>query len=48
MTEIAPSSGVLPGEPEHQDYFARTPWSGYCRAVVAPKVRNSARLTPTA
>jgi peptide-methionine (S)-S-oxide reductase len=25
-------------EPEHHDYFARNPWSGYCQAVIAPKV----------
>ena len=25
-------------EPEHHDYFARNPWSGYCQVVVAPKV----------
>ena len=23
---------------EHQDYFRLNPWSGYCRAVIAPKV----------
>ena len=27
-----------PAEDEHDDYFARNPWSGYCQAVVAPKV----------
>ncbi len=26
------------GEEYHQDYFAKNPWQGYCRAVVAPKV----------
>jgi peptide-methionine (S)-S-oxide reductase len=25
-------------EPEHHDYFARNPYSGYCQVVVAPKV----------
>ena len=38
VTELAPAPQFWPAEPEHQDYFARNPWSGYCRAVVAPKV----------
>jgi peptide-methionine (S)-S-oxide reductase len=38
VTELVPLTQFWPGEPEHQDYFARTPGSGYCRAVIAPKV----------
>jgi peptide-methionine (S)-S-oxide reductase len=38
VTELQPAPTFWPAEPEHQDYFARNPWSGYCRAVVAPKV----------
>ena len=38
VTEVVPLDRFWPGEPEHQDYFARNPWSGYCRVVVAPKV----------
>mgnify|MGYP001760696037 FL=1 len=38
VTELAPAPEFWPAEAEHQDYFARTPWSGYCRAVIAPKV----------
>ena len=38
VTELAPAPTFYDAEPEHQDYFARNPWSGYCRAVVAPKV----------
>jgi len=38
VTEIVPEATFWPGEAEHQDYFARNPWSGYCRAVIAPKV----------
>ena len=38
VTELAPAPEFYPAEPEHQDYFARNPWSGYCRAVIAPKV----------
>jgi peptide-methionine (S)-S-oxide reductase len=38
VTEIEPLATFWPAEPEHHNYFARNPWSGYCRAVVAPKV----------
>ena len=49
VTELKPATRFWPAEAEHQDYFARNPWSGYCRAVVAPKVAKfrktfSARL----
>ena len=37
-TELVPAGTFWPAEAEHQDYFERTPWSGYCRAVIAPKV----------
>ncbi len=38
VTEIEPLTKFWPAEPEHDDYFNRTPWSGYCRVVIAPKV----------
>ena len=38
VTEIVPLEEFWPAEEEHHNYFARNPWSGYCRAVVAPKV----------
>lgn len=38
VTELVPEAPFWPAEPEHNDYFARNPWSGYCRVVVAPKV----------
>lgn len=39
LTGNAPPLGTYwPGEAEHQDYFRINPWSGYCRAVVGPKV----------
>ncbi len=40
VTEIATLDRFWPAEDEHDDYFARNPWSGYCQAVVAPKVRK--------
>ncbi len=39
-TVVEPLGTFYPAESEHQDYFARNPWSGYCRAVVAPKVQK--------
>ena len=48
VTEILPLTQFWPAEPEHHNYFARNPWSGYCQAVVAPKVlkfrKNFAQL----
>ena len=38
VTEIAGDAVFWPAEAEHDDYFARNPYSGYCQAVVAPKV----------
>ena len=38
VTEVAPLATFYRGEEYHQDYFAKNPWQGYCRAVVAPKV----------
>jgi len=40
VTEIKPLQKFWPAEPEHHDYFNRNPWSGYCRAVIAPKVQK--------
>jgi peptide-methionine (S)-S-oxide reductase len=38
VTEIAPAPVFYRAEPEHDNYFARNPYAGYCQAVVAPKV----------
>lgn len=38
VTEVVPLDMFYRGEEYHQDYFAKNPWAGYCRAVVAPKV----------
>jgi len=38
VTELVPAGAFWPAEPEHQDHFNRNPWSGYCQAVIAPKV----------
>ena len=44
VTEIVPLTTFYPAEDEHQDYFARNPWSGYCRAVINPKVAKLRKL----
>ena len=44
VTELVPFDRYWPGEAEHQDYFARTPWSGYCQVVIAPKVAKFRKL----
>jgi peptide-methionine (S)-S-oxide reductase len=38
VTQIEPLTTFYEAEPEHRDYFAQNPWSGYCQVVVAPKV----------
>lgn len=38
VTQIENLQVFHEAEPEHHDYFARNPWTGYCQAVVAPKV----------
>ena len=44
VTELVPLDRYWPGEAEHQDYFARTPYSGYCRVVIAPKVAKVRKM----
>lgn len=38
VTEVTPIDTFYPAEDYHQEYFARNPYQGYCRVVVAPKV----------
>ncbi len=40
VTEITPLEKFWPAEDYHQDYFANNPTTGYCAAVVAPKVQK--------
>ena len=39
-TEIVPLEKFWPAEDYHQDYFAKHPNEGYCRIVIAPKVKK--------
>ena len=41
VTEMAPLRDFWPAEDYHQDYFAKNPNYGYCRAVVAPKLKKA-------
>jgi peptide-methionine (S)-S-oxide reductase len=38
VTEVSPAPEFYRAEPEHDQYFARNPYAGYCQAVIAPKV----------
>ncbi len=38
VTQVAPLDIFYPAEPEHEDYFVRNPGSGYCQAIIAPKI----------
>jgi peptide-methionine (S)-S-oxide reductase len=38
VTEVTAVEKFYPAEDYHQNYFARNPNQGYCRAVVSPKV----------
>ena len=44
VTEIFPLETFWPAEAEHDDYFNRTPWSGYCRVIIAPKVAKFRKM----
>jgi peptide-methionine (S)-S-oxide reductase len=38
VTELSPAPTFYRAEPEHDQYFARNPYAGYCQAVIAPKI----------
>jgi peptide-methionine (S)-S-oxide reductase len=40
VTEVTAASRFWPAEPYHQDYFRRNPNQGYCRIVIAPKLKK--------
>ncbi len=41
VTEVVPAPTFYPAEAYHQEFYARNPTQGYCRAVVAPKVAKA-------
>jgi peptide-methionine (S)-S-oxide reductase len=44
VTEIVPLQAFYKAEDYHQDYFAKNPTQGYCRVVVAPKVKKFEKM----
>lgn len=38
VTEIVPFVAFYPAEADHQNFYARNPRQGYCRAVIGPKL----------
>ncbi|HYY28480.1 MAG TPA: peptide-methionine (S)-S-oxide reductase MsrA [Chthoniobacterales bacterium] len=44
VTEIVPLTAFYKAEDYHQDYFAKNPNQGYCRLVVAPKVKKFEKM----
>jgi len=44
VTQIVPLETFWPAETEHQDYYNRNPWNGYCQAVIPPKVAKLRKL----
>ncbi|MDX2226004.1 MAG: peptide-methionine (S)-S-oxide reductase MsrA [Verrucomicrobiae bacterium] len=44
VTEISPLPTFYPAEAYHQDYFRNNPGQGYCKAVIAPKVKKAREM----
>ena len=44
VTEVVPLQAFYRAEDYHQDYFAKNPTQGYCRIVVAPKVKKFEKM----
>jgi peptide-methionine (S)-S-oxide reductase len=42
VTEVKPLDTFCPAEEYHRRYFEKNPGTGYCQAIVAPKVRKVA------
>ncbi|MFP4430571.1 MAG: peptide-methionine (S)-S-oxide reductase MsrA [Spirochaetaceae bacterium] len=40
VTEVAPLDRFYPAEDYHQNYFNSHPFAGYCRVVIAPKLKK--------
>lgn len=38
ITAVSDAGVFYPAEAYHDDYFVKNPWSGYCQAVIGPKV----------
>jgi len=40
VTAVEPLKNFYPAEEYHKEYFKKNPNAGYCRAVIAPKVKK--------
>ena len=40
VTEVEPLKEFYPAEDYHQDYFEKNPYQGYCRIIIAPKIKK--------
>lgn len=40
VTEISPLTAFYKAEDEHQDYYAKNPYEGYCQFVIGPKMEK--------
>jgi peptide-methionine (S)-S-oxide reductase len=40
VTEVVPAPRFWPAEAYHQDYFRNNPDKGYCRVMIAPKLKR--------
>ena len=41
VTEVVAAETFYPAEAEHQEFFKRNPYQGYCMAVVSPKLAKA-------
>lgn len=46
VTEIAPLDRFYKAEEYHQNYFNTHPFAGYCRVVIAPKLKKLSTVLP--
>ena len=46
VTELLPVGDFYPAEAEHQDYYAKNPWSPYIRNVSRPKILKLRKAMP--
>jgi peptide-methionine (S)-S-oxide reductase len=40
VTQIVPFDKFWPAGPEHQEYYNRNPYAGYCQIIINPKIQK--------
>jgi peptide-methionine (S)-S-oxide reductase len=38
VTQVLPLPAFYPAEPDHQHYYRRNPYQGYCQVIISPKL----------